>query len=128
VAPNITDLHLNHIARHHVAVGALGAHPYDVAWVEGHVLGELVYPSGGVPYLFGGGEVLQHLAVVAHDDAKARVPRPARSPKFGEIDTPKTHVDGSQTAVDTLKKPGEIAKSLVCDTPKTPCRRPQNGR
>ena len=40
----------------------------------------------------------------------------------------KPYADGSQTAVDALKKPGEIVKSLVCDTPKTLCRRPQNGR
>ena len=52
--PDAADFHLDRIPGEHVAVGALGAHPEDVAGVEGGVVAEFVDPGGGVPDLVGG--------------------------------------------------------------------------
>src|SRR4029453_8020858 len=66
------DLDLDDVARDHVTVGALGAHPEHVARMKRRGLAHLVKPRRGVPDLVAGREVFPDLAVVAHDDPKLR--------------------------------------------------------
>src|SRR6266403_2880508 len=64
------DLDLDDVARHHVAGGALGAHPEHVAGMERRGLAHLVEPRARVPDLVDRREVLPHVAVVTDDDAE----------------------------------------------------------
>src|SRR5262249_61747714 len=66
------DLDLDDVAGHHVAVGALRAHPEHVPRVERRGLAHLVKPRRGIPDLVAGGEVFPDLAVMAHDDPELR--------------------------------------------------------
>jgi len=65
---DVTDFHLDGVAREHVAVGSFGAHPQHVAGVQGGVLAKFVDPGSGVPNLVGRREVLPDRAIVPHDD------------------------------------------------------------
>jgi hypothetical protein len=50
---NPRDLDFDDIARDHVAVGPLRAHPDHVAWMEGGVPAQLLNPGCGIPDLVG---------------------------------------------------------------------------
>src|SRR4029450_1660505 len=66
------DLDLDDVARDHVTVGALGAHPEHVARMKRRGLAHLVKPRRDVPDLIAGREVFPDLTVGAHDDPKRR--------------------------------------------------------
>ena len=67
-----TDLDFDDVARDHVAVRPLSAHPQHVSRVEGRVPAELLDPRRRVPDLIGRGEILPYRAVVADDDPELR--------------------------------------------------------
>src|SRR5215510_3314586 len=50
---DVTDLDLDGVARDHVAVSSLGAHPEHIARVEGGVSAQLLNPGRRIPDLIG---------------------------------------------------------------------------
>src|SRR5262245_61417379 len=67
---DVADLDFDDVARDHVAVSPLGAHPEHIAWVEGGVPAQLLNPGRRIPDLVGRREVLPDRAVMAHDNAE----------------------------------------------------------